>query len=257
MLHTQPANYRAAPRALFSHATWAIGLILLFCGQAAAATAALDPAIADPSARDVIERHTVARQLQPIRFLGTLTTMNWLMDRPALAATLARHLHPGLERYDVTDQGNGVYAVDDHGALRGNVRLVLHEAERRVYLAEGQFHSLAELLTFSGTMVFALTYREHVAAGQSYVEMEPQLYLRLHSAVMRGIGKLLSPLVNAIIDRRIAGLTEAARIVSERLTKDAAGLYDEMQAWLDLAPGDLADYRRAFVVGPGIVGEAR
>ena len=231
---------------------WIIALLLVVATQAHAASTLLGLPITDPAAREVVQGYTLSRQLRTIRFIGTLKATDWMMDRPAFAATLARHLHPPLEPYHVTDKGNGVYAVDDKGALRGSVRLMTREAERRVYIVEGQFRSLAHILKLSGSMVFALAYRERWDGNESYVEVDPQIFLRLDNVIIHGIRKVLAPLLHGIIDRRVASLTEAAQIVSQRLTKDPAGLYREIQTWPDVRPEDLTEYRQAFSVTPDV-----
>jgi hypothetical protein len=202
--------------------------------------------VTDTATRTVIEEYTLARQLKPVRIDGTLRITDWLMDRPILAAALARHLHPPLERYHVTEAEGGQYLVDDMGSLRGSVRLVARAPERRIYLVEGSFRSLAHIVKLSGSMVFALQYRERWHEGEGYVEMDPQLYLRIDSAVAHGVLKVLAPLLHGTIDRRVAGLTAATQAVSERLTRDPQGLYREMQTWPDIRPGDLDAYRLAF-----------
>jgi hypothetical protein len=203
-------------------------------------------AIQDPATRQVVEQFTLARQLPPVRFVGTLRTTDWLMDRPPFAATLARHLHPPLERYHIRDAGNGLYSVDDLGALRGNLRLVVRGAERRVYFSQGQFRSLAHLLRLTGNMVFTLEYRERWEGNESYVEVNPQLFVRLDNVLAHGVLKILAPLIHGVIDRRVANLTEAAQAVSHRLTRDPTGLYREMRRWPDVRPEELEEYRRAF-----------
>ena len=235
----------ASPRR--SRSIWIVALLLLtLASQAAGAFRLIGLAIEDSATREVVERYTLARQLKPVRFIGTLKTTDWMMDRPPFAATLARHLHPPMERYHITDKGNGLYEVDDLGALRGSVRLIARGPERRVYFVEGQFRSLAHLLKLSGSMVFTLEYRERWEGNESYVEVDPQLFLRLDNIVAHGILKVLAPLLHGIIDRRVANLTAAAQIVSQRLTKDPGGLYQEIQTWPDVRPEELDEYRRAF-----------
>jgi len=226
---------------------WIVALLLLtLASQAAGAFRLIGLAIEDSATREVVERYTLARQLKPVRFIGTLKTTDWMMDRPPFAATLARHLHPPLERYHITDKGNGHYEVDDLGALRGSFRLIARGPERRIYFVEGQFRSLAHLLKLSGSMVFTLEYRERWEGNESYVEVDPQLFLRLDNIVAHGILKVLAPLLHGIIDRRVGNLTAAAQIVSQRLTKDPKGLYRELRTWSDVRPEELDEYRRAF-----------
>lgn len=228
-------------------AIWIVALLLLVLAtRAVGAFRLLGLAIEDPATREVVERYTLARQLKTIRVVGTLKATDWVMDRPPFAATLARHLHPPLERYHITEKGNGLYEVDDLGSLRGSFRLIARGPERRVYLVEGQFRSLAHLLKLTGSMVFTLEYRERWEGNESYVEVDPQLFLRLDNLVVHGILKVLAPLLHGIIDRRVVNLTTAAEIVSRRLTKDPKGLYREIRTWPDVRPEELGEYRRAF-----------
>jgi hypothetical protein len=225
---------------------WVVGLALLLATQARGASTIIGLAVDDAATREVVERYTLARQLKTARFIGTLKNTEWIMDRPSFAATLARHLHPPLEGYHITDKGNGFYAVDDMGALRGSLRLVARAPERRIYFVGGEFRSLAHLLKLSGSMVFTLEYRERTDGNESYVEVDPQLFLRLDSVVAHGILKVLAPLLHGIIDRRVGNLTAAAQVVSQRMTKDPQGLYQEIRTWSDVRPEELEDFRQAF-----------
>jgi hypothetical protein len=207
--------------------------------------------VSDPLTREVVERYTLARDLQTVRFSGTIRVTDWLLDRPDLAATLARHLYPPLERYHVAVRDDGSFDVNDLGALRGNFRLVAHQGTRRVYVCHGQFRSLAYLLSLSGNMVFALEYRESRHDAAPTVEVAPQLYLRLDNLLAHGTLKLISPLLHGVIDRRFANLTAATQIVGERVTLDPEGLYREMQTWSDIRPDQLEHFRRAFLAERG------
>lgn len=205
-------------------------------------------AVDDPVTRDVVERYTLTRDLQPVRLQGTVRTVDWLLDRPHLAATLARHLHPPLERYQVVMREDGSWAVNDHGNLRGTLRLVARGANRRVYFCQGQFRSLAHILHLTGSMVFTLDYRDLHEGGDPAIEVTPQLYVRLDNIFAHGVLKVIAPLIHGAIDRRVANLTVATQAVGERISRDPRGLYREMQAWPDVRAEDLESYRQSFVV---------
>jgi hypothetical protein len=96
-------------------------------------------------------------------------------------------------------------------------------------------------------MVFTLEFRDQQQGGEAYLEVVPQLYLRLDNTLAHGLLKVLSPLVNGIIDRRVGTLTTATQVVGERMTRDPAGLYREMRSWPDVKPEELEAYRQAFL----------
>ncbi len=202
----------------------------------------------DPVTRDVVGQYTLRRSLQPVRFLGTVRATDWLLDRPHLAAALARHLHPPLEKYHIAMRDDGSFAVNDQGDLRGTLRLVARGANRRVYFCQGQFRSLAHILRLTGSMVFTLEYRDVREGADSAVEVTPQLYVRLDNILAHGVMKVIAPLVHGVIDRRVANLTVATQVVGERISRDPRGLYREMQTWSDIRSEDLEAYRLAFVV---------
>ena len=209
----------------------------------------LDFEIEDAAVRRVVEEHTLSRALEAVRFVGRREDEEFLLERLPLAAALARHLHPPLEPYNVTEKGPGLYDVDDRGALRGHLRLVARAPGRRVYFAEGQFMSLAHLIRFSGAMVITLCYSEEKAPGEAALRNEPHLYVRIDNVLVHGLMKLLSPLIHGIIDRRVATLAAAAETVSARLTRDPAGLHQEMKTWPDVTDAQHADFRRHFGLG--------
>jgi hypothetical protein len=120
-----------------------------------------------------------------------------------------------------------------------------------VYFCQGEFRSLAQILKLSGGLVFTLELREFSQGSDPYAEVTPQLYVRLDNIVAHGLLKVLSPLINGVIDRRIANLTTATQAIGERLVRDPAGLYREMRSWSDLKPEDLEEYRQTFLADEG------
>jgi hypothetical protein len=226
----------------------ALGLAGGLVSVAEAAFLLIGLTINDPITRDVVERYTLTRDLQPVRYLGTVRATEWLLDRPQLAAALARHLYPPLEKYQVAMRDDGSFAVNDQGMLRGTLRLVARGENRRVYYCHGQFRSLAHILTLYGGMVFTLEYRNLRQGEDPAVEVTPHLYVRLDNVVAHGVLKVISPLVHGAIDRRVANLTGATRVVAERIARDPEGLYREMRTWPDVLPDDLEAYRKAFLM---------
>jgi hypothetical protein len=207
--------------------------------------------VEDPVAASTIDEPTLVRQLPPVRYVGTPRATEWLLDRPQIAATLARRVHPPLEPYRVTPRPDGRFDVSDHGPLRGTLRLVVRKAEQWLYLCEGQFRSAELLFQVGGRLALHVEHRPLPAqTGQSLMEVTPTLYVRLDNPLAHGIVRLFGPLLSGVIDRRAANLAAATQALSRRIATDPAGLYAEMRTWSDLRPGELEAFRLAFLPGP-------
>jgi hypothetical protein len=206
--------------------------------------------IEDPIAAATIDEPTLVRQVPAVRFVGTPRATEWLLDRPGFAATVARHLHPPLERYQVTPTPDGRFNIRDHGPLRGTLRLVAREADRRLYLCEGQFRSAEQFFQVAGRLALYIEFRVLPAqVGPPQMEVTPTIYVRFENVLAHGFFKLLGPFFFGVIDRRVANLAAATQIVSRRIAADPAGLYEEMRTWSDLRPDELEAYRLAFLPG--------
>ncbi len=205
------------------------------------------PAIDDQETREILAQPTLRRQFPRMRFVGDRRTYEFLVDHPPLATQLARRVHPPLERYTVTQIGNGVYTIEDLGALRGEARLIQATADQRVYWFKGEFRSLANLLRFTGRMILVLHYREVREGGRTYMESDPDFYLRIDHAFYGFMVKLLTPLINVLIDRRVGMIAEATDKLFEQVVSDPEVLYTEMASWSEVRPEDLEAYRRALL----------
>ncbi len=226
-----------------------LGIVLLLAPLPAGAVTVGELDVEDPVVASTIDEPTLVRALSPVRFVGTPRATEWLLDRPEIAATLARHVHPSLEPYRVALRADGRFDVSDHGPLRGTLRLVTRKAEQRLYLCEGQFRA-EQIFRARGRMVLYLEYHVLPAqAGQPQMEVTPTLYVRLDNVLVHGVVKLFGPLLSGLIDRRAANLATATQILSRRIATDPAGLYEEMRARSEYRPGDLEAYRLAFLPG--------
>jgi hypothetical protein len=202
--------------------------------------------IDDRETREIVAEPTLRRRIAPIRFPGDRRIYDFLVSHPPLATQLARRLHPPLERYTVTQVGEGRYTIEDLGALRGEARLVRVTGRQRVYWFKGEFRSLANLLRFTGRMVLVLDSREVEEGGRAYMESDPDFYLRIDHLFFSFMAKLLTPLVNILIDRRVGMIAEATGKLFQQVAENPERLYRDMATWKEVRPGDLEAFRQAF-----------
>lgn len=208
----------------------ALALLSVLCSSALAGSDAGRPLVSpvgvtDPAARQIMAQPTLRHALPPLRLAGSRRAYEFLLDHPVLALQLARRLHPPMQRYTMTQVAEGQYHVEALGALRGTAQLILTEPGQRAYRVEGKFHSLANLLRFSGRMVATLDYRERREQNSGSMEIDPLVYLRIDNVVLGLMTQLLTPLVSRLIDRRVEMVAEGGRIVLARVTDDPGGLY--------------------------------
>lgn len=213
------------------------------------AEAALDSSviIGESEIREIIAQPTLRRRMSSIRLAGDRRTYEFLMTHPPLATQLARRLHPPLERYTVTQIGEGVYTVEDRGALRGDARLIAAMGDQRIYRFEGEFRSLAHLVRFNGRMVLILRYRETREGSRTFMDSDPDFYLRIDHPLFHVMTRLLSPLLGSIIDRRVNMIIEATSKLFDQVQTNPKGLYQQMSTWTEVQPADLEAFRQAFL----------
>jgi hypothetical protein len=212
----------------------------------------LDFEIDAPAVRQVLERHAISRAIEPIRFVGKREHEEFLLDHLRLAVAMARHLHPPLERYNLSEMAPHIYEVSDRDAIHGRLHRIAAAAGRRVYLVEGEFQSRVYFVHFTGAMVITLRYAEEQGTGEGPVlRNEPHLYVRIDNVLMHGLLKLFSPLIHKIIDGRVGTLAAAAEVVSTRMTNDPDGLYREMKGWDDITERERAVFRRHLGLSDG------
>lgn len=202
-----------------------------------------------PGVKDVIDHPTLVRPPQPVTAAGGRKQAEFLLSRPPFAAALARRLHPALDRYTLRQEGPGLYHIEDRGALRGDLRLLESGDGRQAYLATGEFRSLAHLIRFSGRTVIILDYHEISEGGQAAIEARPTLYVKIDNVIVGAVVKVLAPLVRRLMDRRLATLIDAGRAVADRIARDPAGLYRDLEGWPEISPEDREAFRRAFLAG--------
>lgn len=201
----------------------------------------------DAETREIIAQPTLRRRIPLVRLAGDRRTYEFLVMHPPFATQLARRLYPPLERYTVTQVEEGRYTVENRGALRGEARLIAAMRNQRIYRFHGEFRSLAHLIRFTGRMVLIVRYREVREGSRTFMDSDPDFYLRIDHPAFHMMTKFLSPLVGLILDRRVAMIVEATRTLFDRVQTDAKGLYRQMKAWPEIQPGDLEAFRQAFL----------
>lgn len=201
----------------------------------------------DPEIREIIAQPSLHRRIPRIRFSGDRRTYEFLAGHPPLSNQIARRLHPQLEGYTVTRVAQGVYTIEDRGALRGDATLIAATGDQHIYRFQGEFRSLASLLRFTGRMVVIFRYHEVREGSRVYVDSDPDFYLRIDHLFFHYMTRLLAPPIRSIVDRRVKMIVEATHKLFDRVRTDPEGLYRQMSTWPEVQPADLEAFRQAFL----------
>ncbi|MGH7429770.1 MAG: hypothetical protein ACREJ4_15645, partial [Candidatus Methylomirabilaceae bacterium] len=81
-----------------------------------------------------------------------------------------------------------------------------------------------------------------------YMESDPDFYLRIDHLFYGFMVRLLTPLINVLIDRRINMIAEATGKLFDEVINEPEVLYREMASWSEVRPQDLEAYRRALLL---------
>ena len=208
-------------------------------------------ALEDLEIREIIAQPTLHRQMPRIRFSSDRRTYEFLASHPPLSSQIAKRLYPQLEGYKVTRIEQGIYTIEDGSALRGEARLIAATGEQHIYRFQGEFRSLANLLHFTGRMVVIFRYREVRDGSRSYIDSDPNFYLRIDHQFFHVITKLLSPALTFIVDRRVKMIVEASHKLFDQIRTDPDGLYQQMSTWPEVHSEDLEVFRQAFLISRG------
>ena len=192
----------------------------------------------------VVDHRTFRHSIADTRFQSDSRTFNYLLDRMPMTTAIMREM--GLEKYEITSCPDGTMKCDDKEGVIGTMETAYTANDKRVYYGDGTFD--APLLgKIRGESVVVL----------DYVQQEPgvmantvTIFIRVHS-FFAPIMKLFSPAIKGMVTRKSASLMGASMKLSEKLTCDPEAVYDKIQDSEIITPGELSDFKKAFLPDEG------
>src|SRR5262249_14549535 len=152
--------------------------------------------------KPIIENHTTANKVGPMRTAMAESMYFYLLDRPPVAAALINRLD--LATYKAETRGPERWWGNDGDGTEGIVQLVYHDHTSRVYYLEGTHHSRL-LPNLSGKAVVFL----HMSAikepnGVESMDNTMVSYTKLDNRVLSRLVSLLRPLIGGTVTRKLA-----------------------------------------------------
>jgi hypothetical protein len=152
--------------------------------------------------QSIIDDHTTANKIGPIRIALSESMYLYLLDRPPMAAALIDRLDLGP--YKAETRGQGRYWGNDGEGTQGIVQLVYQDQTSRIYYLEGS-HKKRFLPHITGKAVVLLRMNPvKEPGGREAMDSTMVAYTKLDNRILSGLVSLLRPLIGGTVVRKVA-----------------------------------------------------
>ena len=195
----------------------------------------------------VIDQHTTANTVGPLRAAMDRAMYLHLLDRPPLAAALINRLD--LADYKAETRGPRRWWGSDGEGTEGIVELVQAESATRIYYLEGT-HRSRFLPNLSGkAVVFLRMGAVTDANGLPAMESKLVAYARLDNRFLSGLASMLRPLIGSTVSAKLAkGVNVVNRLGREMRQRPDRVLFEAADP-PPLPDEDVAFLKQALAAG--------
>ncbi len=192
----------------------------------------------------VIQDYTTANKIGPLRTPLPERLYASFLDRPPLAAALARRM--GHASYQVVQRGADRYEVSDGEGLEGNIDLVYRDPTSRIYYLDGAY-ARAWLPRVTGKAVVLIRMSPAKdSKGNDAMDTTMVSYIRLNSRVLAGVASLLRPLIGSGVVRKFTRVVDAANRLSQDMKSIPDRVLEKASAPPGIPPEEMAFLTRAL-----------
>jgi hypothetical protein len=176
------------------------------------------------SVKEVVEDFTVHRQMGGLRLLGSEAVLGHLVVHPEFTASLAQAA--GVLNYTVRREGPAAYWADDHKGLAGRIELLQATQGQLVYYAQGTYEK--GFIRIPGRVALVARYAEGKEGDAFYVENAVSAYVRVDAPMLDPVARLFRPLVERIMNKRVAWFFGKANKLMTKLTQDPEAVLQKL-----------------------------
>ena len=176
------------------------------------------------SVKEVVEDFTVHRQMGGLRLLGSEAVLGHLVMHPEFTASLAQAA--GVLKYSVRRQGPAEYWADDRKGLTGRIELLQATQGQLVYYAQGTYKN--GFIRIPGRVALVARYAEGREGDAFYVENTVSAYVRVDVPLLDPLARLFRPIVERIMNKRVAWFFGKANELMTKLTQDPEAVLQKL-----------------------------
>jgi hypothetical protein len=176
------------------------------------------------SVKEVVEDFTIHRQMGGLRLLGSEAVLGHLVMHPEFTASLAQAA--GVLKYTVRREGPSVVWADDRKGLTGRIELLQATQGQLVYYAQGTYKN--GFIRIPGRVALVTRYAEGREGDALYVENTVSAYVKVDAPVLDPVARLFRPLVERIMNKRVAWFFGKANQLMTKLTQDPEAVLQKL-----------------------------
>jgi hypothetical protein len=225
-----------------------VALLLALVSGVAAAGAALPPDL--PSAQRtrleaITQTASVSTRVEADPFAARPDVFQFLLDHPEFATRVTRVLK--VARYRIWREADGLHIDDGWGAV-GRFDIVYAASGTRVMYARGVYQKRF-LPDIHGEAVVMIEYAVRPGAdGRAMIAPVVTGFVKLDSGFLAAALKVVTPIARAKADREARQLVKVFAKVTQAIDEQPAALVRDLAREPDVAPGDLAAFRKLLTL---------
>ncbi len=198
--------------------------------------------------QEIMNSHTIYRQVEDTFPLCTPANFDYIMDRFRVTNVVMREVSPELEHCLVTNlKTEGSYYVDDQIRTTGTVELLYKTRDFRLYFVKGRWRCWGDTY-FNGTAVVSVAYLEVSQNPEKTMKTRLRAYMKLESSVLSALTKTIDALLPVLVDRRVALMKFSIRAAGEKICGEPQYVYELLLKDTDLSEAERNEYKTIFLL---------
>lgn len=190
---------------------------------------------------DVVRHAFASTRMELDPYPARAEVFEYLLDHPEFASHVTRALRAA--RYKIWHDADGLW-LDDGWGVKGRFNLLHAERGLRLMYAAGAYDQ-GVLPDIRGQAVVAITYEFRPdGQGRTLAATAVKAFVQLDSRVLRTVGKLGGPLVQAKADREGRTMLKVFAKVSRAIEDNPADVYRRVSERPEVPKPELEEFRR-------------
>jgi hypothetical protein len=194
---------------------------------------------------EVVNDYTTHQILPAVPVPIPKALYDFLLDHPALTAELVTGLNVG--NYRVTPRAPGIFHGEDNVGGEAVLTLLYQDPGQRVYHLVGS--QSGYLFPITGAGVVMLNYHTNMGSeGREIVDTKVTVYSRLDNRFLARLVKVLRPLLQDIVNKKLTKGVRTVHAFTEILGNDPERVYRQIEKIVSADQSEIQAFRSLMLL---------